>query len=56
LNQEEKEDEFAFLSDIIGPRGIPFDNDDVMYGSDDEDLKTDVVCQIDMQVSSSIAS
>jgi importin-9 len=46
-----KEDEFSFLSDMLGPRGIPFDNDDVMDDSDDEDLKTDPVSQMDMQVS-----
>jgi len=49
LNQGFKEDEFAFLSDMIGPRGMAFDNDDVLEGSDDEDLKNDPVSEMDMQ-------
>jgi importin-9 len=51
LNQGFREDEFAFLSDMIGPRGMGFDNDDVLDDSDDEDLKSDPISQIDMQVS-----
>jgi len=45
-----KEDEFAFLSDMLGPRGANFDNDDILYESDDEDLKNDPVSQINMKV------
>lgn len=50
MNQGFKEDEFAFLSDMIGPKGMAFDNDDVLDDSDDEDLKSDPVSQMDMQV------
>jgi hypothetical protein len=51
LNQGFKEDEFAFLSDMIGPKGMAFDNDEVLDDNDDEDLKNDPVSQLDMQVS-----
>jgi importin-9 len=50
LHQGFKEEEFAFLSDMLGPKGIAFDNDDVLDDSDDEDLKNDPVSQMDMQV------
>jgi hypothetical protein len=50
LHQGFKEDEFAFLSDLIGPKGMAFDNDDVLEDSDDEDLKSDPISQLDMQV------
>ncbi|KAF5384768.1 hypothetical protein D9615_001050 [Tricholomella constricta] len=49
LNQGFKEDEFAFLSDMLGPRGMAFDNDDVLDDSDDEDLKNDPISEMDMQ-------
>ncbi|TRM70438.1 armadillo-type protein [Schizophyllum amplum] len=42
-------DEFAFLSEMIGPRGVKFDNDDVLDDDDDEDLKNDPISQMDMQ-------
>lgn len=45
-----KEDEFAFLSEMLGPRGANFDNDDIFDESDDEDLKSDPISQIDMRV------
>lgn len=45
-----KEDEFAFLSEMLGPRGANFDNDDIFDESDDEDLKNDPISQIDMKV------
>lgn len=54
LNQGFREDEFAFLSDMIGPKGMAFDNDDVLEDSDDEDLKNDAVSQMDMQVNVTI--
>ncbi|KAI6163683.1 armadillo-type protein [Pisolithus thermaeus] len=44
-----KEDEFAFLSEMLGPRGANFDNDDILYESDDEDLKNDSVSRINMK-------
>jgi hypothetical protein len=41
----------AHLSDLLGPdRRLAFDNDDILYGPDDEDLQNDPVSQIDMQV------
>lgn len=46
-----KEEEFAFLSEMLGPRGANFDNDDIFDESDDEDLKNDPISQIDMKVS-----
>ncbi|KIM88892.1 hypothetical protein PILCRDRAFT_244255 [Piloderma croceum F 1598] len=49
LHQGFKEEEFAFLSDMLGPKGMAFDNDDVLDDSDDEDLKNDPVSQMDMQ-------
>ncbi|KAH0837873.1 armadillo-type protein [Lanmaoa asiatica] len=44
-----KENEFAFLSEMLGPRGVNFDNDDIFDESDDEDLKNDPISQIDMK-------
>ncbi|KAF8634940.1 hypothetical protein AX15_000671 [Amanita polypyramis BW_CC] len=49
LNQGFKEDELAFLSDMIGPKGVTLDNDDVLDIFDDEDLQKDPVYQMDMQ-------
>jgi hypothetical protein len=40
-------------TDLIGPRGAAFDNDDIADDSEDEDLKADPVSQMDMKVSSS---
>ena len=40
----------AFLSDMIGPKGVTLDNDDVLDTFDDEDLQKDPVYQMDMQV------
>ncbi|KAF7974899.1 hypothetical protein HWV62_11051 [Athelia sp. TMB] len=48
-NQGFKEEEFAFLSDMLGPRGMAFDNDDILDDNDDDDLKQDPVSQMDMQ-------
>ncbi|KAJ7610789.1 armadillo-type protein [Roridomyces roridus] len=42
-------DEFEYLSELIGPKGMAFDNDDVLEEDDDEDLKNDVVSTMDMQ-------
>ena len=50
LHQGLRADEFAFLSDMLGPRGMAFDNDDALEGNDDEDLKNDPVSTMDMQV------
>ncbi|KIM47710.1 hypothetical protein M413DRAFT_62252 [Hebeloma cylindrosporum] len=44
-----KNDEFAFLSDMLGPKGMAFDNDEILDDNDDEDLKNDPVSQMDMQ-------
>ncbi|KAI8980578.1 ARM repeat-containing protein [Trametes punicea] len=48
-NQGFKADELAFLSDMLGPRGMAFDNDDALEESDDEDLRNDPVSTMDMQ-------
>lgn len=45
-----KADEFAFLSEMLGPRGATLDNDDIFDDDDDEDLKNDPISQIDMKV------
>ncbi|KAJ7823248.1 ARM repeat-containing protein [Mycena leptocephala] len=42
-------DEFEFLSELIGPKGMAFDNDDVLEEEDDEDLQKDPVSTMDMQ-------
>ncbi|KAJ7724258.1 ARM repeat-containing protein [Mycena metata] len=50
--EEEKlnpNDEFEFLSELIGPKGMAFDNDDVLEEGDDEDLQKDPVSTMDMQ-------
>ncbi|PPQ86958.1 hypothetical protein CVT25_009780 [Psilocybe cyanescens] len=36
-----KQDEFAMLSDMLGPKGMAFDNDEILDDNDDEDLKSD---------------
>lgn len=38
------------LSEMLGPKGMAFDNDDVLEDADDEDLKNDPISQMDMQV------
>jgi len=38
-----------FLSELVGPKGMAFDNDDILDDSDDEDLKGDPISQMDMQ-------
>jgi len=35
---------------MLGPRGVNFDNDDILEETDDEDLRSDAISQIDMQV------
>ncbi|KAJ7204351.1 ARM repeat-containing protein [Mycena pura] len=42
-------DEFEYLSELIGPKGMAFDNDDVLEEEDDEDLQKDPVSTMDMQ-------
>ncbi|OBZ68625.1 Importin-9 [Grifola frondosa] len=49
LHQGFKEDEFAFLSEMLGPRGMAFDNDDALDENDDEDLRNDPISQMDMR-------
>ncbi|RXW18578.1 hypothetical protein EST38_g7277 [Candolleomyces aberdarensis] len=49
LVQGFKPDEFAFLSEMLGPKGVAFDNDDYLDDNDDEDLKNDPISQMDMQ-------
>jgi hypothetical protein len=50
-NQGFKEEEFALLSEMLGPRGANFDNDDMLDESDDEDLKNDPISQVDIKAS-----
>ncbi|KAJ7269388.1 ARM repeat-containing protein [Mycena haematopus] len=50
--EEEKinpNDEFEYLSELIGPKGMAFDNDDVLEEEDDEDLQKDPISTMDMQ-------
>lgn len=35
---------------MLGPKGMAFDNDEILDSNDDEDLKSDPVSQMDMQV------
>ena len=35
---------------MLGPKGMAFDNDDILDDDDDEDLKNDPVSQINMHV------
>jgi hypothetical protein len=38
------------LSEMLGPKGVAFDNDEVLDDNDDEDLKKDPISQMDMTV------
>lgn len=38
------------LSEMLGPRGVAFDNGDILQDNDDEDLKQDPISKMDMQV------
>ena len=38
------------LSEMLGPKGMAFDNDEVLDDNDDEDLKSDPISQMDMTV------
>jgi hypothetical protein len=49
-NQGFGPEEFKMLSEILGPKGVAFDNDEILDDSDDEDLKSDPISQIDMAV------
>ncbi|GBE77314.1 ARM repeat-containing protein [Sparassis crispa] len=49
LHQGFKADEFAFLSEMLGPRGTNFDIDDTLSDGDDEDLRNDPISQMDMR-------
>ncbi|EIN14253.1 ARM repeat-containing protein [Punctularia strigosozonata HHB-11173 SS5] len=44
-----KREEYAMLSEMLGPRGLAFDNDDILDGPEDEDLRNDPISQMDMQ-------
>ena len=49
------QDDFAFLSDMLGPGGLDaLQNDDDFGLEDDEDLKTDPVYNMDLKVSDSL--
>ena len=48
-------DELAFLSDILGPKGAKFEDDDAdAFGLtvEDEELRNDPIAQVDIQVCS----
>ena len=36
---------------MLGPKGMEFDNDDVVNDDDDEDLSSDPISKMDMRVS-----
>ena len=49
-NQGFSHEEFQMLSEMLGPKGMAFDNDEVLDDNDDEDLKSDPISQMDMTV------
>lgn len=49
-NQGFSHEEFQMLSEMLGPKGMAFDNDEVLDDNDDEDLKSDPISQMDMAV------
>ena len=49
-NQGFSHEEFQMLSEMLGPKGVAFDNDQVFDDNDDEDLKNDPISQMDMTV------
>ena len=49
-NQGFSREEFQMLSEMLGPKGVAFDNDEVLDDNDDEDLKKDPISQMDMTV------
>ena len=49
-NQGFSHEEFQMLSEMLGPKGVAFDNDEVLDDNDDEDLKNDPISQMDMTV------
>ena len=49
-NQGFSHEEFQMLSEMLGPKGVAFDNDEILDDNDDEDLKNDPISQIDMAV------
>ena len=49
-NQGFSHEEFQMLSEMLGPKGVAFDNDEFLDDNDDEDLKMDPISQIDMTV------
>lgn len=49
-NQGFSHEEFQMLSEMLGPKGVAFDNDEVLDENDDEDLRNDPISQMDMTV------
>lgn len=49
-NQGFSHEEFQMLSEMLGPKGVAFDNDEFLDDNDDEDLKNDPISQMDMTV------
>ena len=49
--QDFKDEEYALLSEMLGPKGVALDNDELLDANDDDDdLKNDPVSQINLQV------
>jgi len=44
------------LSEMLGPKGVAFDNDEVLGDDDDEDLEDDPISQMDMTVRRALSS
>ncbi|KIY50482.1 ARM repeat-containing protein [Fistulina hepatica ATCC 64428] len=49
LNQGFTADEFAFLSEMIGPKGVAFDNDEILNDDGDEEFRDDPISTMDLQ-------
>jgi len=46
----DKKDDLAYLSDLIGPKGVAFDNDELLDTAEDEEFQNDPITQLDLQV------
>jgi len=49
INAGIKDDEFAFLTEMLGKKGFNFGEDDLATSMDDEDLQADPISNIDMR-------
>jgi hypothetical protein len=50
LHQGFRKDEFEYLADVLGNKAVGFDADDILADNDDEDLRSDPVSQLNIQV------